>query len=421
MLILPRAPEAFDYDLDRLQTFIANFKSTDMWKRMLTTVEDSPWHREANVAVHTLMTLEYAKRYFPEDPTDLLQRRHIVLVSLALLFHDTGKPVAETVKESEERGVYRSYANHEQDSARAFEDYTVDHWDQFEGWISKWDAYVITWMIEHHLPYSLKRPEKVAALNSSLATLFLPNGPEVFFNMLKGDTGGRNSDAWETNFANMIEWIGDRQRDLVATDYAAPPDIEPNDPQLVVMIGPSGAGKSSVRSAIEQGYGVFCLDDLRIEFADSNIGLPYSPTSPDRDASEESRNEHRRQVKANYRLAFQYCVDHDSEFKKFTSARLQALFKEFDQILIDNTNTSVKSRKQYITLAKQKGMKTIAYYIPTSLSLLKSRTNTRDDKKLPEEVIVKQFNAVAVPSQGADNEFDVVNIVGHNYGYNIFK
>ena len=32
-------------------------KSSDLWTVMVNTVEDSPWHREANVAVHTEMVV----------------------------------------------------------------------------------------------------------------------------------------------------------------------------------------------------------------------------------------------------------------------------------------------------------------------------------------------------------------------------
>jgi predicted kinase len=398
-----------EYDLTRLQTLIGEFKQSEFWKVMENTVENSPWHREANVAVHTLMTLEAAAKHFPKPETNgeytWFNRRHITLVTLALLFHDTGKPEAEVTKESEERGVYRSYAGHEQQSARAFEGYVIDNWTDFEGLITVWDVYVITWMIEHHLPYGLKQKDKVLSLDKSLVMTFLPNGPEVFFNMLMGDTEGRDSDAYETNCGNMRAWIAERQATLeaIGPDVFATNEAVNNlreGPELIMLIGPSGAGKSSLRAAMPTGYVSYSLDDLRYKFA-------FGKTDMIKGVSPQAK-------KAQYRIFYDYVMENEAEFNKFADEELVKLFKEHQHIYVDNTNVGAKRRRKYTEMARQRGMRVTALYIPASLRQLQARQLTRDDKQVPESSVSQQFHSVAVPSFGG--EFDTVLIAPHNFG-----
>lgn len=419
----------FDYDLTRLQAFIDSFKQSDYWKRMETTVENSPWHREKNVAVHTEMALQEAVRWFPlrnditvslDGPTPgmpldykdyiacnfhKLDRRHIVLVSLAILFHDVGKPIMEVTKESEERGVYRSYANHEQASARAFEGYAIDHWDQFDKILSVWDVYIITWMIEHHLPFGLKDKTKIDALCGTLAELFLPNGPEVFYNALRGDTCGRTSDNYDVNVAKMEQWITDTDAVVqeVQIDSARLFDHNANNKrELVMMVGPAGAGKSTLREAYEEtNWDVFSLDDLRVKYYFKNSDLAVS--------------DHKANEAKHYRNAFHYCTENEEAFNKMAEEVLVTMFKGKKNILIDNTNTSAKSRRKYLTMARQRDMFCVACYIPTSLQLLLERNQTRGDKMLPPDAVTRQFSSVAVPAAGESSEFDVVMLFTHNY------
>lgn len=403
-----------EYDLTRLQTIVDNFKLTKTWEVMKATVENSPWHREANVAVHTEMTIEAAQKHFPDLSTaenDYLRRRHIVLVTLALLFHDTGKPVAEVTKTSEERGVYRSYAGHEQSSARVFESYAIDNWAQFGKLINQWDVYVITWMIEHHLPYGLKQKDKVEALDKSLALMFEPNTPEVFFNMLMGDTGGRISDAYETNYSNMMSWISERRAAVaeitpkVANDCIRAESLfEYTDvPVMMMLIGPSGAGKSTIRnsltSTVPSTWTVLSLDDMRMEFAKGNVPV-VKGIGPIAD-------------KETYRLAYAYYAENEAEFGVFAQRKINEAFKSGKSVMVDNTNTGAKRRRQYLALAKQHDMVTVAFYVPSSLDVVLARQTSREDKFVPPESVIQQYNSIALPSLGG--EFDIVRLASHNF------
>lgn len=389
---------AVEYDLTRFPKFLESFQQSEFWKSMEATVEDSPWHREANVAVHTLMGLEQAKRWFPIDGS-LESQRHILLTQLAILFHDTGKPPMEVVKENEERGVYRSYANHEQRSARIFESYVMDHWvEWFQHWITPDDVFAVSWIIEHHLPYGLKNENKIAALVDSLLGLPMPRDIDIFFNSLRGDAYGRTSDNWETNVQNMEAWVADmieRIKLRVPTYNQQVMDSYKYKKEAVFLIAPPGAGKSSARILFED-YKVFNLDELRVQF--------YRDAHPDLPPAD---------VKADYNAAFWYTQENETQFKIYTNAVAGKMFKNETKILLDNTNVSIKGRRQYLEMARQNGFFTSAVYIPASLKLLKERNESRPDKKLPVNALEQLFYAVALPSRGG--EFHSVVLSTSNY------
>lgn len=363
---------------------------------MEDTIEASPWHREKNVAVHTQMAMACAKQFMPEDVSD----RHYVLTLLSVLFHDTGKPPMEVMKENAERGVYRSYANHEQRSARIFEGYVVDNWTDFEGFLTPEDVYTVTWIIEHHLPYGLKQKEKVDTLVRSL--LGLPNEEDVaiFFNSLRGDAYGRDSDNWDVNTANMEVWIAEYQA-LLATSTYCPKKVPTDEHKghLLMLVGPAGAGKSTVRDQLGTNYETYSLDDLRMQFLQELVpGETYA------------------NLDAKYRRAFQLATDNETKFREYTQKALIELFKRSTHVIIDNTNTSAKSRRQYLELAKQRKMWTTAAYFPSSLSLLEERNElrkTKGEKTIPYSSLENMFYSVALPARGG--EFDEIVRINTNY------
>lgn len=387
------------YDFPRFSKFLDNFQQSEIWKSMESTVEDSPWHREANVAVHTMMALDQAQKWFPIVRSSISDR-HIILTKLAILFHDTGKPPMQEVKENKERGVYRSYANHEQRSARIFEAYVVDNWTEwFDGWITHEDVYVVTWIIEHHLPYGVKNKNKINTFVSSLLALPQLLDIDIFFNAIRGDAYGRISDNWDTNIAAVEEWISDtikQMREYLPTQLAMINASDKLTKEVVFLVAPPGAGKSSTRILFED-YAVFNLDDLRVQFyrEDPTYLAESDPV-------------------AEYALAFSHAMNNEASFKQYAMAVATNLFANNNKILMDNTNVSVKSRRPYLELARQNKFFTSAVYFPTSARLLHQRNDIRQDKKLPYTAIENLFNAVALPSRGG--EFHSVVIAPSNYG-----
>lgn len=398
------------YSIVDFQSFLNNFMQSEFWKAMESTVENSPWHREANVAVHTLMTMDAERQRYAaslgtsdlsdeNSPTHIQERREHILTMFALLFHDTGKPQAEQVKESAERGIYRSYAGHEQISARVFEDYAISHWTEIAHILQPQDIYVITWMIEHHLPYTVTKEHKLKALATTLGKIFAPCSVNAFFNMLKGDSYGRDSDNWDENYGNVLLWIEAMQQRIQQVSASNVPSSKLAANTLFMLIGPPGVGKSTIRKHLsviyENDVCIYSLDDLRYEYADK-FGNMNSQSHPD--------------PYELYTAVFRYCSDPDNEklFSQYAEADLQAKLAMNKNIIIDNTNTSAKSRNDILQKAAPRKMATIAFYFPSSIDLLLARNVLRNDKKLPHSVLQRMHSSVAVPAVG---EFDEVHLV----------
>lgn len=172
-----------------------------MWDAMAKTVEDSPYHREANTKVHTNMVVD---QYF--DITSSSWDKSDVHGFFTVAFHDTGKPAAEeTIHNHPVRGTYRRYSGHEVISARLWEDWAMSNrkvlYVMFD--LNTDDLFIISYMIEHHLPYDLKDGKKIANLKS---TIDMYCNRLVFCNILQSDCWGRISDDHNTKKAKVAEW-----------------------------------------------------------------------------------------------------------------------------------------------------------------------------------------------------------------------
>jgi tRNA uridine 5-carbamoylmethylation protein Kti12 len=156
------------------------------------------------------------------------------------------------------------------------------------------------------------------------------------------------------------------------------------------MMGVPGAGKSTqLRKIIGLGYDnhdpydccVFSLDTCRLEFMDEVID--YS-------------NE-----KECYRKAFEYANEHKEEFSKFVEKKFaEALTHEY--VFVDNTNLTKKSRKQWITGAKDAGYLLIGVHVDVALEVAIKRQETRTDKSVPADVVTSMYNSLQeflVPSE----------------------
>lgn len=190
---------------ERFDVFFKDFRESDLWMAMLNTRENSPWHREANVAVHTQMLLAwYDETYF--DNRNDTQR---MLSMVACTFHDVGKPPAQVVKTSPERGEYRAYHGHEQLSARMWVDYALTHKDMVENVMrfSLTDVANVALMLEHHVPFGLKDKRKRAALKGAFMTRMGEAGHRAWLDLLMSDQHGRSSDDQAEKLAAVDVWM----------------------------------------------------------------------------------------------------------------------------------------------------------------------------------------------------------------------
>jgi hypothetical protein len=194
----------------RFTEFFSDFRKTPEWRAMVNTCENSPWHREANVGVHTQMLLDWYKENLFMNRSE--KQRMLTLV--AGLFHDIGKPSSEIVKFSKDRGNYRTYSGHEQVSARMWVDYAMSNKDVISGILrlSIDDVANIALMLEYHLPFGLKDKNKQIALKQAIMTRMGSHGHQAYLDLLMSDQHGRVSDNQVEKLATVDNWIKEWQQ-----------------------------------------------------------------------------------------------------------------------------------------------------------------------------------------------------------------
>lgn len=190
--------------ITRFNNFFAQFRTTQYWTDMASTREDSPWHREANVAEHTRMLLQW----YAGNLRDNRSETQRMLTMIACLFHDIGKPPAQIIKHSEERGEYRAYHGHEQLSARMWVDYALTH-DITDLRLSDLDISNIALMLEHHVPFQLKHRDKRKALKMAFMQRMGEAGHQAWLDLLLSDQHGRISDDQATKLAAVDVWMNE--------------------------------------------------------------------------------------------------------------------------------------------------------------------------------------------------------------------
>lgn len=375
-------------NIDHRATFFAQYealRSLPMFLRMERTVEGSPWHREANVLVHTDMVVDQYAVYVDDycGMSDLINAwtRDEYLGAISCAFHDTGKPAAEIEKYSEARGKYRAYHGHELLSAREFENYASVRFPMF----TAGEIFRVCWMIENHMPWSTEDAKKIEQLAMTAKSL----GATVFADALLADQVGRLSDDKDVNVQRSRDWI--ERFNKVVTSVTLPV-LNESMPTVFMPIAPSGAGKSTFLKHLKESKGedfkidVFSLDLLRHEF--------YHATD--------------------YKLAYEGSVN-DKSFEARANARFHAMIKKAAEngtnLYIDNTNLSAKRRKWYLTIAKKHSFNTTAVVMPVALDTLLARQKTRGDKVVPEAAVRQQYKSLQSPNLG---EFDSIIVSEHN-------
>lgn len=356
-----------------------------LFDAMANTHENSCWHREPSVLVHTNMVLnEFLKITWSGN---LLHNAHadgsmsdLVLGSLVCMFHDTGKPRARTEKFSEQRGKYFSYGGHELISARLFENFAMSEIAS-DFHLSETDVFKICWIIEHHMPWEIKDIKKLTRMAE---TVIRYNMVDVFKSVLLADQRGRISDDADTHMAKVYEWLDDFSQICEnLNDYVEPPifhDFGDNGPPILYMlIGCSGSGKSTFSASFDDAV-VYSFDDLRLRWYDAT----------------------------DYSKAFSMSVA-DKKFDSRVNAEYVSFLKrDLDKRhIIDNTNTSAKRRAHFIDTARKRGYTVVAVVFPIALSTVISRQNTRSDKCVPANAVERQYMNLQLPSYG---EFDDIII-----------
>lgn len=187
------------------EVFLIGFKLGVLWYDMEHTVEGSPWHKEANVGVHSTMLIEHYYNNFFEHRTE--KQRMLSLVASAA--HDLGKPRSMIMKFSEERGHYKAFHGHEKVSANLWIDYAYSNPEIVKDLLelSFRDVHNIAFMVEYHLPFDLKNKQKREALKTSLFKRFGEEGHQAWLDFILCDQNGRISEDKETKLAKVDIWM----------------------------------------------------------------------------------------------------------------------------------------------------------------------------------------------------------------------
>lgn len=357
--------------------YFNDFCQSELFLRMNSLAENSPWHRETSIGIHTNMVVA---NYIGMVEHEWWLRDELV-GALAAAFHDVGKPVAAEkngIQFKPERGEYLSFTNHELISARLWEDYASKNWKKLVNLfdLTPYDIYTIGWMIEYHTSaWKIKNKEKRRYL---MLTSMLASEPRIFINLLEADAYGRISDGATQKRESLKDWIRNFYDEL---PREIPDDPDEDQSILIIPIGPSGCGKSTYRTTLDSTYECFSLDDLRLNWYSND-----------------------------YAEAFRLSCE-DKEFNKKSQNTFLQLIKTGTNVYVDNTNTSKKRRAWYINEARRKGYHIKAILFPCSVETVVSRQNTRPDKNVPEEAVIRQYNGLQLPQYG---EFDSIDVVGDN-------
>lgn len=363
--------------------FLEAFKQTPVWQTMLDTVEDSPWHRETNVAVHTEMCLAQYRDRFSAFRTDEQNK----IAAIALLFHDVGKPSAEEVLDKKDgSGQYRRYAGHEQESAIGFMESYVQT-PALRDLLTPLQARQVKWIIEHHLPYGLKNEKKVKDLRSAMKAT-MGEFEETFYDCLRSDAAGRISDDHEQKLANVEEWI------------AAFKSVEPTvfdtkrARNMYIMVGPSGSGKTTWRRRKQEELALMGQASCVISADDS----PWSCPAEEYDA------------------AWKYCTIDETHkgFDAYFRAEVEKSFVDAKSrsahMFIDLVNASKKKRAAWCDLARKHEYRVIGVEFWILFETLMKRKETRGDKKVPQQSLKQQMRATSSCWLGSEVEEIVLNI-----------
>lgn len=306
----------------------------DIIKDMIDTVEDSPYHREDNVYVHTQMVVNgYIERV---DAVRTTWYYEDLQGAVACAFHDVGKPNTEEEFHSERyEKVIRTYHSHEVYSASLFMNAWCNNEFNVRSIIEDINAFYNTWvMIAYHLPYSMNDKNKTI-LKTHMEYFGITN---VFVNVIQSDADGRTPDDKQSTIKRSEEWI----KGFLDTDTIALREDRKTNGDTKIMVGVSASGKSQLTDSL-QGVDVFSFDGLRTAMcptADSyrEIFQQFNDyfNDPDRDPM---------LIKERFNVGKGKHQYGQSEFLQLMLKNAITNAEPEDTLVIDNTNLSPKYRR----------------------------------------------------------------------------
>ncbi len=376
-------------EIEMFDAFFAKVKTSAIWQTMTETVEDSPWHREANVAVHTEMTIDAYKQLLA-TPGVKRTGEQTLMTLLSLLFHDFGKPDAEEEVARDDGTVYRRYAGHERTSANEMVSFLLSSGLMADvRAMGLTDAHVrqIKFIVENHLPYGLKNKQKRENLAMTVRDT-LGDNIICFFDQLWCDTKGRISDDQDEKIRAVEEWIANFEP--LIPDVPMVRIREEGQKRLTILHGPVGVGKSTWIRQNAKGAAVFSEDNLRHHFFITNALMSHI-----HDVEQLSEKEA-------YAVKWQFCADNRDAFDKMLRDVFAHMIRNYGHVVVDGTNQTRKRRGGYIQPARQAGFYVEAVEFYCSMEVSAMRQNTRPDKCVPYSSVRKIYMNLETPWLGSE-------------------
>ena len=343
---------------------MANTDHGMMKGNCIFSINLNPYHLEGDVLTHTLMVYSHISKL--AQPIEFYQ--------MSAMLHDIGKVYTRAVIEKDNGKKVVRFANHEGVSFLLTSDilkaYTED---VFCGEDKEKEIKACLFAIANHGVFK----DNPNMLDYDYAQKALRPFDKLSLNMLTelitADRNGRLMKA-DVKFKD-IDDIG-HIRDA---EYIASIDMKEtyHKKEMVMMIGLPRSGKSTyIRTHLGDYYQI-SRDALIME------SCPTAKT---------------------YTEAWSR-VDH-KEIDEKLMKKAQSAFKTEDKIVIDMTNMSKKSRKKWLSLAKQNDFFTKAYIMATDVDTCADRSMC-PTKSIPEEVIWNMAKRFTFP---LGDEFDFVDI-----------
>jgi predicted kinase len=314
---------------------------------------DNPYHLEGSVLTHTNMVFEKIKE-FTDDK--------LLLASAQL--HDIGKPYA---RYEENNRAY--FSGHEGISAYLCLDY-----------VKKYNINPIELFKLVALHGVLYRYPKKSMIESCFTKEFWGK----LSTLIKADHLGRITDQDKTSLLELLDFEYNFENSEVKfnknSQYQTPYELKK---ELVVLIGPPNVGKSTYIENNSNNHKIISRDDLVLKYAktdDYNKGFDNL-----------THEQHQQ-------------IDKDLQdiYRRF--------LKDKENIFIDMTNVSPKSRRKWTNLVKRSDYKIKFVLFLTSYNEIMRRNKDRGNKTLKESVIVKFMSRFTYPLPYKE-KFDELEIV----------
>ena len=296
-----------------LDQFVDAFGSIfELLHALKTTSQDEQWHQEGNVHIHTEMVLDQTYQLLANEAGHLNAEHRLILI-LAALLHDIGKPL--TTKEVERDGRHRTISPAHEIAGASYLFYRILDL----GLSSSTTQAILTLVAYHNQPKLLVVKNRGREAYYRLARL---TNLELIYYLERADMAGRISPSQSTDLENLelfrltceeyglwnnadpySEWrtiirseLADKGEDAHHyTACCAIRDFENGEiqspyeaigrsyghldshPQLVIMSGLSGSGKSRWIHENLPNHVIVSLDDLRAQLAKNRSDQSINP------------------------------------------------------------------------------------------------------------------------------------------------